>query len=45
MRALLVAAALLAGCGETTPSANRPAGLTIGVGGSVGMTGVVSQSR
>lgn len=41
---LLVAAALLAGCGGSagTPEATRPGGLTIGVGGSAGTAGVLS---
>jgi predicted small secreted protein len=46
--ALLLAAALLAGCATANPpgEAARPAGLSVSVGGSVGMAGaVVSQSR
>lgn len=46
--ALLVAAALLAGCRDTAPAAGTPApgSLSVTTGGYVGMAGgVVSQSR
>ena len=44
--ALLVAAALLAGCRDIVPAAGAPGSLSVTTGGYVGMAGgVVSQSR